>query len=123
MTSTSPKLVADSDRVSAGYFSLSWESDDPGDFLLEESVDSAFTQPRRIYHGPDTATLVSGRPNGTYYYRVRRDRDQNQPSWSEVSIVQVEHHPLSRAFSFFVLGALVFFATLFIILKGNKRYT
>lgn len=79
-----------------------------------------FTDSKTLYQGPDTATLVSGRKNGTYYYRVRSEKPGSD--WSNAVEVKVAHHPLSRAFMFFSLGALVFVATLTMVVRGNLAH-
>jgi len=112
---------------SAGYFRLSWKQDTENDtaifnFELQEADNPAFTQVKTLYSGPDTASLVSGRRNGIYYYRVGYLRDHTDPIWSNTQIVEVTHHPLSRAFMFFALGAIVFIATLTMVILGNKAH-
>jgi hypothetical protein len=42
--------------------------------------------------------------------------------WSEPVTVTVAHHPLSRAVAFFTVGALVFLATLGLIVRGARRF-
>ena len=116
-----PQLMSDSEQATAGYFQLSWEGDEGSDYLLQEANDPNFSQFTTLYEGPDTARLVSGRSDGTYYYRIRyRDQAEDANAWSNVTTVEVAHHPLSRAFMFFTLGAIVFIATLTVVVMGNK---
>lgn len=117
-----PKLQSDSDLSTAGYYRLTWQSETAGDFELEEASDPAFAQAVNLYRGPDTATLISGRADGVYYYRIRNIHDETDTNWSNVTRVEVQHHPLSRAFMFFALGALVFVATLIVVIHGNKSH-
>jgi len=115
-----PKLESDSEVSSAGYYQLHWANQHIGSFILEESKKPDFTDAITLYQGPDTATLVSGRKNGTYYYRVR-GADANK-DWSNSVEVKVVHHSLSRAFLFFSLGAIVFLATLTMVIRGNLAH-
>ena len=115
-----PELKSDSELATAGYYRLNWQSDIAADFVLEEATDPTFSQAKTLYQGPDTATLISGRANGTYYYRIRNIQDDMENEWSNVTKVEVTHHPLSRAFMFFTLGAIVFIATLVVVILGNK---
>ena len=117
-----PELHTDSELATAGYYRLSWQSDIEADFLLEESTDPSFSQSATVYKGPDTATLISGRKDGTYYYRIRNIKGDIDTEWSNAARVEVTHHPLSRAFMFFALGAIVFIATLIVVLLGNKTH-
>lgn len=119
----SPVLSADTEVATAGYFGLSWglsrrpagEADGaPARFELQEAAGPAFGAPRTLYTGPDRATALSGRKDGTYYYRVRADGGP----WSAPVAVEVAHHSLVRAGLFFALGAAVFAATAVLILRG-----
>jgi len=129
----SPDLESDSDLATAGYFRLSWHGSDLNDsnnddYLLQEASDPDFSSVKTLYEGPDTASLVSGRINGVYYYRVGKYGVQNNnqaeelSSWSNVVKVEVAHHPLSRAFMFFALGAIVFLATFVVVITGSRTY-
>ena len=121
--STLVVLESDTDMATAGYYQLRWESADAATRLVE-STDPAFVDARVIYAGPDTARLVSGKPNGTYYYRLESD---DRAAGAPVAVVSktlkvtVEHHSMTRAFTFFATGAVVFAATLGLILLGGRR--
>jgi len=115
-----PTLKSDSSESTAGYYQLHWSNKQPVDYILQESRKPDFSDATILYHGRDTATLVSGRRNGAYYYRVRNAVAGND--WSNSVEVQVTHHPLSRAFMFFALGALVFVATLIVVIRGNLAH-
>lgn len=120
-----PELESDSAMATAGYFQLTWKQ--PGDvsneteYILEEASEPEFSGAKILYRGRDTARHVSGRSDGTYYFRVRNTLDTDSTeSWSNVTKVEVSHHPLSKAFTFFALGAVVFVATLVVVITGNK---
>jgi len=115
-----PTLQSDNNDSTAGYYQLHWSNTRAGIFVLQESRKPDFSDANILYQGPDTATLVSGRKNGTYYYRVRQADAGNH--WSNSISVNVAHHPLSRAFLFFSLGALVFVATLTMVIRGNLAH-
>lgn len=122
-----PLWIAPPDSVNAGYFSLGWNAGDThgaGDpklrFEIQEDTNAEFTAPRIVYRGPETATTLSGKANGTYYYRVRiANAISSEQAWSATHAVVVTHHPLSRAFAFLILGAIVFLSTAVLILRGN----
>lgn len=120
----SPTLTADTAIATAGYYRLSWavsEARKQLRFELQESANVDFANPRSIYTGLDAATTFSGRADGDYYFRVR-SLEAGQPSpWSSVTQVQVRHHPPTRAWLFFGLGAIVFLATLALILRGATK--
>jgi hypothetical protein len=112
-----PQLESDTDLSTEGYFQLSWHSEQPGNFELQQAPSEDFHHARSIYQGEDMATVISGLPNGRYFYRVRHE---NSTTWSEPVRVAVKHHPLSRAFGFFSLGAVMFLATLLVLIKGAR---
>lgn len=69
-----------------------------------------------MYRGADDARVLSGKSDGDWYYRARTAGSDSE--FGNVVKVTVQHHPLRRAFAFFALGAVVFFATLGVIVKG-----
>jgi len=117
-------LSSDSDTASAGYYRLEWKwatapAGPGGDFELQESTQTDFSDAAALYRGPDLATVISGRRDGRRYYRVR---SQHSPAaWSNTVAVTTAHHPLSRALAFFAAGAVVFALTLAMILRGSKQ--
>lgn len=116
-----PTLTTDSATATAGYYTLSWDAaaDAAPGFELQEARGADFAQPRSVYQGPDQARSFSGRADGIYHYRVRST--QPDAPWSAPVQVEVAHHSLARAGLFFALGALVFVATLILILSAPKE--
>lgn len=118
----SPSLQTDSVTATAGFYRLSWEhpaTTAPLDFELQESLSADFAGAKPVYTGPDRATSHSGRADGDYHFRVRALDGERSSAWSPAVTVQVRHHSFLRAGLFFALGALVFVATLIVILRGN----
>ena len=111
-------LQADQSVSTAGYYQISWTLDEEKTdviYIVTEIVgDNSIT----IYEGTDTATVLSGKPDGTYSYIVR-SKESGHIS-NQVSVA-VSHHSLSTAFIFFSLGAIVFIALLIAIFFGNKN--
>jgi len=129
--SASLTLTADTQTSTAGYYRLAWSIDGADIdqiFVLQEAVSADFENPTITYQGPDLATVVSGKSNGQYYYRVRRMQpdpsagvESSEDSWSNVVSVSVEHHSLPRAVGFFVAGLIVFVATLVVIVSSARK--
>jgi len=116
-----PALETSESPATAGYYRLSWElpGKEPARVELQESAEPTFAQAHRVYLGYDRATLVSGRGDGIYYYRIRRHPRDGEPApWSGALAVEVAHHSLERAMVFFWVGAVVFLATLALIVGG-----
>lgn len=112
------QLSSDSQQATAGYYQLSWAGD-IDQFQLQESKVAGFQTFSIIYNGKDLARVVSGKSDGDYYYRVI-DPD-NSTLVSNVVKVTVAHHPLENAILFFLAGAIVFVATLVLIMKGSRK--
>lgn len=119
MSAFSPPPVLSSDNAisSAGYFRLSWNTQ-LEQSELQEADNPDFVNPSVVYSGPDQAMVISGKSNGSWYYRIRASNHQQSGPWSNVVTVTVKHHELSRAVMFLVLGVLVFLAMLVMILRG-----
>jgi hypothetical protein len=98
---------------------LSWDGTD-GPYHLQESSTTDFSTYRTLYQGDDLATVISGKPDGVYYYRISLSNEQ-QIADSNVVKVTVAHHPLKTALLFFLAGAIVFVATFIMIIKGNRQ--
>lgn len=124
-----PVLTTDTELATAGYYQLSWQPGMAGasnknlHFELQKSNHQSFQTARTIYRGPDQASVISGQPNGNYYYRVRAIYSNDYVSdWSEAVLVKVKHHSLQRAWVFFITGAFVFLITLiFIIASASNK--
>ncbi|MBD3669341.1 MAG: hypothetical protein HUJ29_01095 [Gammaproteobacteria bacterium] len=115
------KLSSDSDVATAGYYQLSWETEQSADrFRLIEADNPRFSQSKILYEGPDLAMILSGKSNGTYYYRVAALSQQSQDLVSNTLKVEVDHHSMTKAMLFFSIGAIVFLATLILILRGSR---
>jgi len=119
---TSPNpAVSDS-----GYTKLVWSySNYPVipehiEFELQQSTSIDFQNSVLKYKGQDTATYISGLPNGTYFFRIRAIHHNTQQSgeWSEPLTLAVQHHSLYLAFILMAVGAVVFASTVAVIVRG-----
>jgi hypothetical protein len=97
----------------SGTFDLSWQGT-PGETFRLLQLNENKT-PRVIYEGTDTARVMTGLPNGEYTYQV-----EGKSGSSEARRVTVAHHSLSRAFSFFAIGLVVFIATVILVVRGES---
>ncbi len=118
----SVSLASDTEIATAGFYQLQWESEQSGTWHLQESNNANLEDYKVIYTGPDLARIISGKPDGIYYYRIVT---ANKPAahMSNIVKVTVAHHPLTNAFLFFIVGAFIFLAILLSILKGNRNNT
>jgi hypothetical protein len=119
-----PSLSVSSDVARAGYYQLLWALDeaDVAHYRVEEAADPQFRSAELLYEGADRATVISGRGDGTFHYRVQAMlADGARSPWSEASTVRVEHHPFNQAVFLFLLGAVVFIATIGLIVAGTLK--
>lgn len=117
----SPSLDVNTTTSTDGYYVLSWDisgesSSQAQEFTLEESPSQDFSSASLIYSGPDKSRVISGKPDGSYFYRVSLSDDS--AASSDVIAVEVAHHSIQRALFFFVLGFVVFGSILFTVLRG-----
>jgi hypothetical protein len=73
-------------------YTVSWRNPTTGNgYVLEESLDPAFTQPVVVYQGPNLFWAVppEGKLPGTYYYRARVISASGESPWSSVRSVQI----------------------------------
>jgi hypothetical protein len=117
-----PHLETDTAVATAGYYKLHWSAAS-SDVELAEIGDADAEDWKLIYRGPDRATVISGQSDRSRVYRVREINDGEVSPWSEPVTVTVAHHALSRALAFFILGAVVFLATLALIVGGARSHT
>lgn len=110
----SPTIHSDTELSTAGYFQLNWQDESEQSFLLQQSSQADFHDPITLYQGPDQATVISGLPDGDYYYRVANEDHQ----WSKPVKVTVKHHSLTKALGFFGLGAIMFIVMVTLLIKG-----
>lgn len=106
-----------------GRVVVSWESPSDGRVHIQYARDEVFTSQSTLYLGQDTASVITGLVDGDYHYRGRMERpDGTFSDWSPTVNITVEHHSLFRALSFFLLGCVVFVATLLLIILGARRH-
>ncbi|WP_020399722.1 hypothetical protein [Kordiimonas gwangyangensis] len=107
-------LIISDNGLTAGYATLAWPNVEGKSFVLEENVSGNW---RPVYDGPDRATTLSGRADGDFTFRLKAD---GQLVGDPMSFT-VAHHPLSRAWAFFAVGAAMFVALVGVLLRGSRK--
>jgi len=90
-------------------------------FQVEQSDGSNFSNARMRYEGPDQATYISGLPEGMHRYRVRAVSDEETGPWSDSMEIKVEFVSQNLVITLFLLGTIVFVATVWAIWKGHAQ--
>ncbi|MEQ8953320.1 MAG: hypothetical protein RL120_04240 [Gammaproteobacteria bacterium] len=109
-------LTADTTLSTEGYFVLSWASLADA-VALQQSDSPGFLEfTSRDLPGSGQIT-ITGLEDGDYYFRLLGD----DGTVTEPLVIEVQHHPLSRALLFFSLGLILFLILLSTIYIGNRR--
>ena len=115
-------LTVSPQASSDGVAHLTWEVPVNKSVRVQQSNKEIFQQPITLYHGNDTGTTITGLKDGTYFFRVGTDLKNNDDiNWGEPVQLQVAHHSLTRAFTFFAIGVVVFLATTALIVTGSHK--
>lgn len=75
---------------SDGSYSVTWSSPSGATkYTLQEDDNSSFSSPQTAYSGSSTQKSFSGKPNGTYYYRVNCENSNGTSGWSNTESITV----------------------------------
>ena len=89
-----PVLNAIDNSDGDGNYTVSWSSPEGSDtYKLEEDDSADFSSPTTVYSGSSTSKAISGKPMGTYYYRVMGANPGASSDWSNVVSVKVTVPP------------------------------
>lgn len=99
-----------------GVVTLEWEASG-SEVEVEQSIAADFQNPRLVYRGPQTASVVTGLREGEYYFRIRH---AGETEWSPALAVRVEYISRERLFVLLSLGGVVVVATIGAIFAGYR---
>ncbi len=83
-TCETPSSIAVPESSTSGSYQVSWSASSTGSvtYVLEEASNSSFSSSRVAYSGSGLTTNISGKPDGTYFYRVKATRNEyTDSSW------------------------------------------
>ena len=117
---TRATLESDTEVATEGYFVLTWQVGNEADdgLVLQRDVDPRFSDPLERSIPASGSATITGLEDGQYYFRA----GSPVAGWSPSVMVEVRHHSLGRAFSFFFLG-LALFAVLMVTIYIGHRAT
>ncbi|MHC5081267.1 MAG: S8 family serine peptidase, partial [Planctomycetota bacterium] len=83
VVATAPATITVPATSSTGNYTVSWSSvTGATSYTLEEDTNASFTAPTAVYTGPNTSFNVTGKTNGTYYYRVCSTNTSGNSAWT-----------------------------------------
>ena len=115
------------DPVASSHFTLEWTAEADGDgpvtFELRQSSELDFAEYRVRYEGQDRASFLAGLPEGDHYFQVRASTPGNgsEGPWSDPFQLTIEYQSLTLAWLLFGVGAVVFLATLGLVVAGSAK--
>jgi len=119
------KLNSSTTDSAAGYYQLSWNWPQAPDVveysLIEMNNKDQHGHGREIYAGPDLASVISGKRNGTYRYVVQALNGNLVLATSNPVKVIVAHHSLLRAWIVLSIGAFIFLSILVVIRRESVK--
>jgi parallel beta-helix repeat protein len=75
-----------------GNYTVCWSSvSSATTYTLEEDTSSSFSRPTIVYSGSETSKEITGKINGTYYYRVKACNECGCSKWSNIEDINIEH--------------------------------
>ncbi len=109
-------LASSTSLSTEGYFVLNWESDSALPLILRQAKSDSFISSTETSLPNAGSITITGLENGNYYFQVSSDAEL-----SNTVLVQVIHHELNRAISFFGLGLVLFLVLISAIFIGERR--
>ncbi len=77
-----------------GNFTIKWlKSTKAHKYILEEDTSNSFTSPQVIYNNTDLKLKITGKLNGTYYYRIKGYNNFTISPWSNIVDMTVDLPP------------------------------
>jgi parallel beta-helix repeat protein len=89
-----PKLKDPGNFNTDGKFNLSWNTTVRTiGYILEEDNTTRFESPIELYNGTEVIFNITGKQNGTYYYRVKASNEKHSSPWSNIVDIIVDWPP------------------------------
>lgn len=101
-----------------GTVTLSWEKPEALEIELQQSASPDFTEATTRYNGTDPASVITGLPEGTHYFRIA---DVSTSEWSAPLAMKVEFFPRWKLWLILSIGAAVVIATIGTIVACHFR--
>jgi parallel beta-helix repeat protein len=77
-----------------GNYVVSWSSvTSATNYTLEEDTSSSFSRPTEVYSGLETSKEITGKSDGTYYYRVKACNECECSDWSNKENITIDTIP------------------------------
>jgi parallel beta-helix repeat protein len=88
---SSPTLTDPGTNDTDGNYTVSWSSvSSATNYTLEEDTSSSFSSPTKVYPGSETSKEITGKSDGTYYYRVNACNECGCSEWSNIKDITIK---------------------------------
>ena len=101
-----------------GAVTLSWETEEGTNVVLQQAVDVHFEDAWTRYRGPDRGSVLTGLPEGIHYFRLGIE---GSDEWSPPLKVEVKFFDRSALFLLLVIGGVVVCSTVGTIVFGHLQ--
>jgi hypothetical protein len=89
-----PALTDPGTNDTDGNYTVSWSSvSSATNYTLEEDTSSSFSSPTTVYSGSETSKEITGKSDGTYYYRVMACNECGCSDWSNIENINIDTIP------------------------------
>jgi parallel beta-helix repeat protein len=89
-----PVLDEPGEIDSDGNYELTWYYNPLANaYILQEDTSAAFTNPTEVLNGPFSSAVITDKPEGTYFYRLKGLNDKQITDWSEIVNITVNFKP------------------------------
>lgn len=102
----------------SGRVEFSWPNPGSAEVVLQQAADADFESPVIRYEGKDSASVITGLPEGTHYFRVGTS---GSDTWSDAVEIEVAFVSRGRLYLLLGLGGIVVLATVGAIIGGHWR--
>ncbi len=100
-----------------GAITLKWEHPSGTEVEVQQSEEVTFAKATTRYKGGDPASVITGLPEGSHFFRIR----QVDGAWSPPLEVRVEFFPRPKLFLLLGIGGVVVVATIATIVLGALK--
>tara|TARA_R110002096_G_scaffold4501_29_gene21249 strand:+ start:1842 stop:2240 length:399 start_codon:yes stop_codon:yes gene_type:complete len=102
-----------------GTVTLRWNVPEASEVVIQQAPTAGFSAPVVRYQGRDSASVLTGLPEGSHFFRVGEISGEASPAWSPPLEIRVVFTSRTQLFTLLALGSIVVGATFAAIFLGH----